>query len=184
MVSKIKITIAQRNPRSRTKKNTICARKYFHEFGLSDNYEITSHLYPSFCFAPAPYHQERESKAPGQDEDSVSPDTFLHIGINSTKLKLTDNLFVPIYLYVVATFLQFFCCWLWQGLATKTRARDAPLFWSKLGDDLLRRKTLRKQMYRLKIKLIEKYINTKAIICQPDGVKPKYLSHSSHSVAS
>ena len=95
MVSQIKITIAQRNPRSRTKKNTICARKYFHEFGLSDNYEITSHLYPSFCFAPAPYHQERESKAPGQDEDSVSPDTFLHIGINSTKLKLSDILFVP-----------------------------------------------------------------------------------------
>ena len=114
-MSQIKITIAQRNPRSRTKKNTICARKYFHEeFGLSDNYEITSHLYPSFCFAPAPYHQERESKALGQDEDSVSPNTFLHLGINSTKLKLTDNFvcshlplctchFPPVFLLLVVT---------------------------------------------------------------------------------
>ena len=121
-MSQIKIIIAQRNPWSRTKKNTICARKYFHEFGLSDNYEITSHLYPSFCFAPAPYHQERESKAPGQDDASVSPDTFLLIGINSTELKLTDNLFVPIYLYVLATFLSFFL-WFLAMVVTRTSSK-------------------------------------------------------------
>lgn len=120
-MSQIKIIIAQRNPWSRTKKNTIRARKYFHEFGLSDNYEITSHLYPAFCSVcscslSVRGPSERESKAPGQNclrSWVVSEHSFIFKSTLDTKVGLTDNLFVPIYLpvYLPLSF-AFFCCFL------------------------------------------------------------------------